>query len=187
MMQYSFEESGALKNPSYDEMKELDKDTAIIAFTNGHLDDAMPYYAYIAVKPSRYQEFYQMTKNRQTMIMGEYGTILMCGTTLTPPDDVVKQMEEEYGFDGQLETKLREEVEKQRGEFTTRQDNIRVGGIISQLKGGGNTDEVKLDITQKDDDGPQAVELKNSINLNDPKDHSRVLDIVGFLKKKNSE
>ena len=134
MIQYEFEASGAVRLPSQEQLLDLDNDTAVLAFTNGQMEDGTPYYAYVAVKPSRYQEFYNISKAREPMVIGEFGTIVACGAELMPPADVQQQMRDEYGFDDEYENKLRTECEKQRTKHMEKQEINRINDIVSMLK-----------------------------------------------------
>lgn len=133
-MQFNFESSTALKIPSDDELEALDSERSIIAFTNGRFDDGKTYYAYVAVRPSMYREFHAKTKLRQPFVVGDYGSIIMCGEELHPPADVAKMMRDEYGFDDAYEEQLLKEVTEQRNVFCQKKEEDRLSDIVNMLK-----------------------------------------------------
>jgi len=134
MVAYNFDSSGKVKLPPEAEIKELDVDTAILAYTSGKTEDGRPYYAYIAVQPSKYREFYTKSAARQTLVLNDYGTIVAGDFLAEPPPEVVKEMYDTYGFDDEYEKKLQEEVTKQRSESGDKIEEQRLLDIVSMLK-----------------------------------------------------
>jgi hypothetical protein len=134
MPSYNFESSGKLSSPSGEELQKADATSAIIAYTNGVANDGRPYYAYIAVKPSRYREFYELTSARKTIVLNDFGDIIEGDFEAAPPAHVVQRMREEYGFDENYERELKEEVSRQRDKFSAQQEEKRLMDIVAMMK-----------------------------------------------------
>lgn len=134
MVTHQFESSGKLKLPSAEAIASADRDTAIVCYTNGTLNDGRFYYAYVAVKPGKYLEFHELTSARKSIVLGEFGEILAAGFEPSPPDGVVKRMREEYGYDEQFAQRLKDEVVKQRGSFSKAQEEKRLMDIVAMLR-----------------------------------------------------
>ena len=113
MTTFRFDKSGAPVLPSDEELATLDKEEAILAYTDGMMEDGRPYYAYVAVTPSMYPEFYAKTCARESLSLGDYGTIIACGFEESPSESVVAEMREQFGFDEGYETKLLQEAKEQ--------------------------------------------------------------------------
>jgi len=134
MTSFAFDASGHLKPPSAEALTAADEDTAILAYTTGTIEDGTPYYAYVAVKPSRYAEFHAMTAARETMTISDYGKIIRGGYAPAAPPEVVKEMREKYGFDEHYAEKLRREFYAQQKTFLASQEEARLDGIVTLLK-----------------------------------------------------
>ncbi len=134
MPRYSFESSGKLSTPSTEELQKADDSSAIIAYTNGVTEDGRPYYAYMAVKPSRYREFYELTSARKAIVLNDFGNIIEGGFEESPPANIVQRMRNEYGFDENYEKAIKEEVSRQRGKFTAAQEEKRLMDIVAMMK-----------------------------------------------------
>lgn len=134
MVTYTFESSGNIQVPSQQELKEIDDEVAIITYTNGTTEDGRPYYAYLAVKPSKYTEFHERTSASETIVLNDYGNIIACGFETGPPPEVIRQMREEYGYDEHYAQKLKSEASRQRKIFSARQEEKRVQDIVAMLK-----------------------------------------------------
>jgi hypothetical protein len=131
---FKFESSGKLKQPTSEELASADKDTAIVAISTGKQANGEPYYAYIAVKPSKYAEFYRRSKQRESINLDDYGTIIAAGPEIVPPTEVAKRMSDEYGFDPDFEKKIEAELIKEREKFGTKKENERINDIVAMLK-----------------------------------------------------
>ena len=59
---YQFDKSGKLIPPSPDELLAADANSSIIVLDRGKLKSGNPYWAYVAVKPSKYAEFMRKAK-----------------------------------------------------------------------------------------------------------------------------
>ncbi len=134
MQVYNFDGSGKLSNPTSEELEKADRTSSIIAFTNGVAADGRPYYAYLAVKPSKYREFYELTANRQVLQLNDFGEIIKGGFEVSPPADIISFMRDEYGFDENYEKALQDEVTRQRGKFTAKQEEKRLMDIVAMMK-----------------------------------------------------
>jgi len=134
MTSFAFEASGRLKPPSAGELAEADEKDSILAYTRGTMEDGTPYYAYVAVKPSKYQEFHARTVERRTMVLGDYGKVIAAGFEPEAPPEVVADMRQRYGIDDQYEEKLVQRVLKQQSVFVEKQETSRLQDIVSMLK-----------------------------------------------------
>jgi len=115
-------------------LQKADAASSIIAYTNGVTNDGRPYYAYVAVKPSLYREFCELTSARKTIVLNDFGGIIEGNFEASPPAHVVARMREEYGFDENYEQAIKEEVSRQRGKFTAKQEEKRLMDIVAMMK-----------------------------------------------------
>jgi hypothetical protein len=134
MRAYNFDSSGKLARSSQEELQQADATTAIIAYTNGTMADGRPYYAYLSVKPSKYREFYELSSARQSIVLNNYGKIIVSGFASTPPDEVVRFMADKYGFDDNYEQAVKAEVSQQRNEFGAKKEEQRLMDIVAMIK-----------------------------------------------------
>ena len=135
MVAIAFDSSGKVKPSSPEELAEADKNTYILCYVHGTMEeDGRPYYAYVAIVPSKYREFHALTAARKTMVIGDYGTVVAADFEFEPPPEVVEEMRHVYGFDDQLETKLRNEALKQQQAFFEKQEVKRIDDIVAMLK-----------------------------------------------------
>jgi len=134
-MSYQFEKSGKLKKYTAEELAEADKTSSMLALDQGMLEDGKtPYWAYIAVKPSKFEEFIKITAARQKMNLADYGEILEYGFDAQVPESVQETMKSKYGFDKDYKTKLVDKVKQAQAEFLKSQENQRLGDIVAMLK-----------------------------------------------------
>ena len=131
---FQFEPSGKIKLPSDEELTKLDGDNAILAYTSGVMQDGRPYYAYVAVRPSLYKKFRQLTAACQSMILSEYGEVIEAGIAAAPPPEVVQKMKDQYGCDPAYEDNLVKEALKQQAVFVQKKEDDRIGDIVNMLK-----------------------------------------------------
>ena len=130
-----FEPSGKIKPPIREELKAADEaGEAIIVLDRGTIEDGTPYWAYVAVRPSRYEEFMRLGKNRQPKRINDYGAILKYGFDAEVPYDVRQFMEQANGFDDHFEEKLAAKVKTARIEFLKQQESQRISDIVAMLK-----------------------------------------------------
>ena len=134
MTKVAFDSSGKVKLSSPEALAEADNDMAILGYVHGTMEDGRPYYAYVAIIPSRYREFYALTAIKKAMVIGQYGTVIAAGFESQPPAEVVKEMREVYGFDDQYEAKLKQEEIKQQEAFYVNQDKVRIDDIVAMMK-----------------------------------------------------
>jgi len=133
-MIYQFEKSGTLKEPTEKELAEADSNSAVIVLDRGALEDGTPYWAYVAVKLSRYREFLRVTAARQPMRLQDYGAILKYGLDKEVPDSVKMAMRKEYNFDENYISVLVQDIIKAQAEFLKQQETQRIDDIVSMLK-----------------------------------------------------
>jgi hypothetical protein len=133
-MAFNFDAAGKATRPSDEELAKSDEYTSILVFIHGAMADGRPYYAYVAVKPSKYKEFSALTANKQNFVINDYGKVLMCGYTYDPPPRVVERMRKEYGFDEHYVEKLTEQANNQQKQFFEKQEVSRIDNIVAMLK-----------------------------------------------------
>lgn len=134
MTTISFESSGKVKSSSPEALAAADSDMAVLGYVHGTMEDGRQYYAYVAIKPSKYREFYALTAAKKAMVIGQYGTVLAAGFDSQPPADVVKEMREVYGFDDQYEAKLKQDALAQQEAFFANQEKVRIDDIVAMMK-----------------------------------------------------
>jgi hypothetical protein len=134
MVRFPLDPKGNIETPSQQELKAADAHSAIIAFVNGTMSDGRPYYAYLAVKPSKCQQFYERTAAGEPLILSEYGTVIIAGFASQPPENVVAFMQREFGYSDTFEANLRQQLAVQRAENARRED---------KAEGDGNQDPAK--------------------------------------------
>ena len=133
MTVFNFEPSGKLKLPSQEELLKADNDAAILTYSHGTMD-GNPYWAYVAVKPSKYREFSRRSAARESLVFKDYGTVLAGGFAASPPAEVVREMQEKYGADPAYEDKLVAEANKQQDAFVAKREEKRIMDIVTMLK-----------------------------------------------------
>ena len=114
MSSLTFNASGQLTHPTEEELASADANSNILVYMTSTLADGRPYYAYVAIKPSRYSEFMALCEAKQEIILEEYGEIIASGFESSPPPEVIAMMRNTYGFDENYLEKLRKEVSTQR-------------------------------------------------------------------------
>jgi hypothetical protein len=135
MNAFAFNNDGTLKMPTAEELAKADEEESILAYTNGTTVEGTPFYVYIAVRPSKYAEFYDACVNKQPINnIEEYGEVIASGYEANPPADVVKQMREEYGFNEKFLDEMEKEALKQQGEFVKQRDDKRINDAVAMLK-----------------------------------------------------
>jgi len=134
MSALAFEDSGKVVKPSIEELLAADNDSAIIAYTDGIAEDGRPYYAYIAVKPSMYEEFHALTSARKPIVLEDYGTILAGDYAASAPPSVKQAMRETYGFDENFIEKIKENIMKMGKVFFEKKEDNRIMDIVGMLQ-----------------------------------------------------
>lgn len=117
-----------------EELSEADNGQPIIILNTGTLDDGTPYWAYVAIKPSRYREFMDASEKGKTLSLGNYGEIIQCGMEEKVPDNVKEEMKHLYGCDDNCMDKLTEDIRRARTEFLNQQQNKRIADVLAILK-----------------------------------------------------
>jgi hypothetical protein len=133
-MAYQFEPSGKIKVPTAEELAASDADSSVIVLSCGAIEDGTPYWAYISVKPSKYQEFMRESDLHKPINFDDYGVILKCGLEEDVPDSIKEEMKREHGVDENYLARLRDDVLKAQATFLTAKESKRIGDIVAMLK-----------------------------------------------------
>lgn len=131
---FKFDASGKIGQPTAEEWASADQESAIISLSTGLQADGTPYYAYIAVKPSTYAEFYRLSKQNHPLDLEKYGTIIAAGPESEPPENVTSRMIVDYGFDKNFENNLNAEFQKERSQFAVVNEDKRLMDIVAMMK-----------------------------------------------------
>jgi len=178
----AFKEDGSVEAPSQEELENLDIDTYVIAYTNGTLTDGRPYYAYIAVMPSKYQEFYDLTSNGKPMVLSNYGEVIVADFEEKPPQEIIDFMVENYGFENDLGANLQKELSQQRGASIQKVELDRIQDIVSKMKQKDSSPEMAKKMADTMSDTPEESKgTPNGAATNGAVD-PRLNDIVSMLK-----
>ncbi len=94
-----------------DEMRKLiDNEIGyIVLITDAKDDDSNDIWIYASIPPSKYEEFLKAEALGAYNIY-DFGSILEMGEGKTPPEEIIKKMEEEYGTNDQFEKIYKETV-----------------------------------------------------------------------------
>jgi hypothetical protein len=134
-MPYQFEKKGTVKSMAAEQLAAADAaNSYVIELDHGTLEDGTPYWAYIAVKPSKYEEFKRITAAHQPIVLADYGNILKYGFDQQVPDAVKEEMKREYAWDDNYLTTLANDVKKEQGVFIKKQEEMRITDIVAMLK-----------------------------------------------------
>src|ERR1700722_20616953 len=126
-MAYQFEETGRIKKMTAEELAAADAETAIVVLDRGVHSDGRHCWAYVAVRPSRYEAFLDVIKSGQPKIYKDYGVVLHYGDGEDVPAGVKEEMKDKYGFDDNFMANLEQEVRIAQGEFLEHKENKRIG------------------------------------------------------------
>jgi len=78
-----------------------DSAARIVMLAFGNMDQGGMYWAYVAVKPSRYEKFKRLMVgkkyNMQNFVKDGFGEVVVSGEGSLPPRDVTKQVAELFG------------------------------------------------------------------------------------------
>src|ERR1700691_3029656 len=88
---------------SEDQLKKADEEVSLIVFVNGKRPDDSAFWAFLAIPPSKIMGFKKAQQLGESFLLDEYGEIIKHGVGKEPPTDVVKEMQENYGFDPDFE------------------------------------------------------------------------------------
>jgi hypothetical protein len=133
-MSYEFDASGKLLPPSAQDLANADADLDIIVFDEGTLKDGSPYWAYIAIKPSKYATFMTLTQRGEPIALEEYGRLIKHGFEAEVPRAVKEAMKQDYGFDDAYITKLGQRLVEAQTTFLKQRETVRISDIVAMLK-----------------------------------------------------
>lgn len=85
--------------PPKEELEAADDAVAIIHLCSGQTADGKDFYAYVAMKPSRYMDYIEATQRGDGVLLRDYGDILESGFGLVPPEKVQQEMQRKFGVD----------------------------------------------------------------------------------------
>jgi len=98
---------------SAEALKAADEHAGIIVLISGRDEDGVtPFWAFMDILPSKYIGFRKAQATGESFFLDDYGDILITGKGKEPPEDVVQEMREEYGFDPDFEEKAVEMFKK---------------------------------------------------------------------------
>jgi len=120
--------------PTAAELAAADSHSAIIVLDQGSMKTGRPYWAYLAVTPSKYKEFIEATKARKPIRHKDYGKVLKHGFAKQVPLDVQDEMKREHGFDEHYLETLAKELRVARTQFDKQQEDKKIGDIVAMLK-----------------------------------------------------
>jgi len=83
--------------PPKELLEEADADNAIIVLTTGEMENGSSFYAYLAIKPSKYLDFLEAEKKGDYKL-SDYGKVIEMGEGENPSTQVMKKMEKEFGI-----------------------------------------------------------------------------------------
>lgn len=134
-MAFHFASSGKLRAPSEAELAAAEAaGGAVVVLSSGTLADGSPYWAYLAVKPTRYKDYLDITSTRQPLVLEEYGRILACGLDSEVPPEVQADMKQRYGCHDQYVATLARQVQEAQTVFLQQKEEQRLGDIVAMLK-----------------------------------------------------
>lgn len=131
---FEFEPSGTVKLPNDEELTRLDANSAIVMLTQGKMADGRSYYAYVAVKPSKYRMFQKLTSMKQPLVLSEFGEVIAAGFTYNPPPEVVEKMRMKYGCNPQFQNEMVSEAIRQQQVFLMKKEKERADEFVGILK-----------------------------------------------------
>lgn len=93
---------------SHRKLRMLDARAAMVELCGGTLANGQRFYAYVAVFPSRYEQYRRAFGNGASVNLLEFGTVLKCGLGDEPPESVKREMEKTHGLSHAFEEDLRD-------------------------------------------------------------------------------
>lgn len=114
-----------------------DKDSYIIVYDRGLSDGERPYWAYIAVRPSKYEKFITCVAERKSIHFTDYGDILRFGFDEDAPEYVKQEMAFIYGCNDDYINLVLRDIEHAQAIFRHEQEvheNTRINEIVALLK-----------------------------------------------------
>ena len=91
---------------------EIDKKAAIVELFQGKTGDGKDFYTYIAVKPSKYEEYKKSQISGKSIDLTECGKILYVDWGKKPTEEVKQEMIDKYNLDTDFEEKFLNELDK---------------------------------------------------------------------------
>lgn len=96
--------------PSKDEWAKADEKFSVYVLTQGVSAEKVPFWAYLAIPPSKYLA-YKNAEMNEGMTLSDYGEVIAMGMGYDPPEDIMRQMEEEFGVDHAFEESIQSVAE----------------------------------------------------------------------------
>ncbi len=84
----------------------MDGDLSLVMFINGTIENDVDFYAFIYLIPSKMMDFKRAIENKSPINLTDFGEVIKAGEGLIPPDDVKKEMEENYNVDYEFSAKV---------------------------------------------------------------------------------
>ena len=103
--------SDTLPDSRDDDVPDTDENSAILQFIAG-TTEGKDFWAYVAMKPSLYAEYYNNVSNKVPMNVADYGEILEQGWGSKPPAEIEQKMATEYGASDDFEQNLQQELKE---------------------------------------------------------------------------
>lgn len=138
-MAYVFDSTGVLKRPTAEELTAADEQSVVVVLDRGLLEDGSPYWAYVAVMPSKYAEFMRLASERTPLVLEEFGAIIRHGFEQDVPAAVKEAMKQEVGFDENLLDTILKDVTQAQAEHMKRAEAQRLSDIVQELKKQGSS------------------------------------------------
>jgi eukaryotic-like serine/threonine-protein kinase len=129
-----FYKSGKFKHITEEELQKADADSSVIVYDDGTLDDGKPYWLYIAVTPSKYAEFMELTSNGKKIVYSDFGKILEYGWEKKVPASMKQKMKEKYDCDDDFMKKFTKDFKEAQVLFLQHQEAARIADIVEMLK-----------------------------------------------------
>ncbi len=99
-------------SPTEEELKKADDEVAIVVLTQGETEDNRPFYAYLAIPPSKYLAF-KKAEESGSYALQDYGEVIAFDYAEAPPEELQQEIEATYGVQHDFEEQLLAEIEKQ--------------------------------------------------------------------------
>ena len=98
--------------PSASDLQKADQEVSIMVLVRGTLATNDPFWAYLAIPPSKYLSFKQ-AEAAGGYAMSDYGQVVEMGTGATEPsDEIKKKTETEYNVNHNFEADVRKKAEE---------------------------------------------------------------------------
>ncbi len=117
-----------------EELRAADAHSSVIELDRGRLENGTPYWAYVAVRPSRYKEFKRVTAEHRPFRLRDYGIVLKHGFDEAVPLSIKEEMKRDYGCADSFLVALAADVRKAQAAFVREREHLRIGNIVAMLK-----------------------------------------------------